>query len=58
MSFWTAGRMQDTATCIVLPQLPRDMGNIKTEYPPGFQNQLKHSRWSGAEYLSGWAYGL
>ena len=49
MSFWTAGRMQDTATCIVLPQIQRDMGNMKAEYPLGFQIQLKHFRWSGAE---------
>ena len=26
MSFWTAGRMQDIATYIVLPLFPRDMG--------------------------------
>ena len=53
MSFWTAGRMQDKAICIVLPQLQRDMGNMKTEYPPGFQIQLKHFGWSVAEYLPG-----
>ena len=53
MSFWTAGRIQDAVTCIVLPQFLRDMGNMKAEYPPGFQNQLKHFGWSEAEYLPG-----
>lgn len=58
MSFWTVSRIQDTATYVVLPLFLRDMGNMKAEYPPGFQIRLKHFRWSGAEYLSGWAYGL
>lgn len=53
MSFWTVSRIQDTATCIVLPLFLRDMGNMKAEYPPGFKIQLKHFRWSGAEYLPG-----
>jgi len=53
MSFWTVGRIQDKATCIVLPQFLRDMENMKAEYPPGFQIRLKHFRWSVAEYLSG-----
>lgn len=53
MSFWTVSRIQDTATCIVLPLFLRDMGNMKAEYPLGFQIQLKHLGWSEAEHLSG-----
>lgn len=53
MSFWTVSRIQDTATYIVLPQFLRDMGNMKAEYPPGFQIQLKHFGWSVVEHLSG-----
>lgn len=38
MSFWTAGRMQDKATCIVLPQLLRDMGNMEGRISAGISD--------------------
>ena len=53
MSFWTAGRMQDTATCIVLPQLLRDMGNLRQNIHRDFNIKLKHFGWSVAEHLPG-----
>ena len=43
MSFWTVSRIQDTATCIVLPLFLRDMGNIRQNIRRDFKSSLNIS---------------
>lgn len=38
MSFWTAGRMQDKATCIVLPQPPERHGEYEGRISAGISD--------------------
>lgn len=43
MSFWTVSRIQDTATCIVLPLFLRDMGNVRQNIRQDFRSGLNIS---------------